>query len=328
MKQSNSTDDGTTRVEDLDRLVADNLSRRGLEISQDSPTRLKTALVVQGGGMRGTYSMAALMALEECGLGGAFDHVLGASAGAINGAYLLAEQAKMAVTVYLDDISNTKFVSFRRLWKVVDIDYLVDGVLKAHKALNVKRVMESRAEIHITLTDFSTGAGAVVTNRDRGLDLMEALRATAAMPILYNRPVTVNGREYIDGGLTDGIPLKRAIDLGCTDILVVLTRDPSFRRVRPNFWLRLIERLFLSKYPELTRRAIFSEPETFNEAMKTIENRVNEKNVRIAVVYPSDMSKMVSRTTNDRSELLDCALMARNDMRRLLRVEPVADNPF
>ena len=84
--------------------------------------------------MRGTYSMGALMALEEAGLGKAFDHVVGSSAGAINGAYLLAEQAKLAVTVYLDDISNKKFVDFWRLSKVVDIDYLVDEVLSVRKA--------------------------------------------------------------------------------------------------------------------------------------------------------------------------------------------------
>jgi predicted patatin/cPLA2 family phospholipase len=314
---------------ELDRLVAENIKTRASEIKKGISGKIKTGLVVQGGGMRGTYSMAALMALEECGLGGAFDNVFGASAGAINSAYLLAEQAKLAVTVYLDDISNKKFINFIRLHKVVDIDFLVDGVLKAHKALDVRKVMNSFAQLQIVLTDYMTGTPFVVTNRDSKLDLMEAIRATAAMPVLYNKAIQVNGRTYIDGGLTEGIPLKRAIEAGCTDILVVLTRQANYRRHAPNLFLRCVERLFLTKYPKATRKLIFSEPECFNQALEMIENRESvAKNVRMSVVYPSDMTRMVTRTTIDRQKLVPCALMARNDTRRVLGLEPLADNPF
>jgi len=56
---------------ELDCLVAENIKKRSLEIKNRLTGNIKTGLVVQGGGMRGTYSMAALMALEECELGGA-----------------------------------------------------------------------------------------------------------------------------------------------------------------------------------------------------------------------------------------------------------------
>ena len=279
--------------------------------------------------MRGIYSMAALMALEECGLGHAFDHVFGSSAGAINVAYMLAEQAKLAVTVYLDDISNKKFVNFFRLHKVVDIDFLVDGVLKRHKALDVQKVMQSRSILHLVLTDYLTSLPVVVTNRDKNFDLMEAIRATAAMPILYNKVVEVNGRGYIDGGLRDGIPLKRAIEQGCTDIIVVITREPSFRRTAPNFLMRLIETPFLLNYPAVTKKFVLSEDTYFNSTMDIIMNPslIGFKG-GLTVVYPSNMSKMVSRTTNNRSKLLACALMARNDMRSALGLPRLNDNPF
>lgn len=309
--------------------VAESLRMRNKEIQNKQKSNIVTGLVVQGGGMRGIYSMAALMALEECGLGTAFDHVVGSSAGAINGAYLLAEQAKLAVSVYLDDISNRKFVDFFRIKKIVDIDYLVDGVLKRHKALNIAKVKTSFSTLHIVLTDYLTGEPIVVTNKDEKIDLMEAIRATAAMPILYNKIIDVNGRGYIDGGVTDSIPLLRAIELGCTDLFVVITRPPSFRRQQPSFFMRLIETPFLKNYPERTKKTLLSEDRLLNKTMDMIQNpALLQGDIRVSIVFPSDMNKMVSRTTNNRTALLDCALMARNDTRRALGLESLKDNPF
>ena len=313
----------------MSNILSENVLLRSRQIQAGERSEIVTGLVVQGGGMRGIYSMAALMALEECGLGQVFDHVFGSSAGAINAAYMLAEQAKLAVTVYLDDISNKNFVNFLRVNKIVDIDFLVDEVLKKHKALDVQKVMNSKSTFHLIMTDYLTSEEVVVTNKDKTLDLMEAIRATAAMPILYNKVVQVNGRGYIDGGLRDAVPLKRAIQQGCTDIIVVLTREPAFRRQRPNLAMRLIESPFLRDYPKATRELILSEDKQFNYAMEIIENpkSINFKG-RLAVVYPVDMTRMVSRTTHDRKKLLDCALMARNDARSILGLEPLNDNPW
>jgi predicted patatin/cPLA2 family phospholipase len=304
--------------------VAEALLQRG-----GSTRRTVTGLVVQGGGMRGIYSMAALSALEEAGLGNAFTHVFASSAGAINGAYMLAGQAHLAVTVYLDDISNRKFVNFARLRRIVDIDYLVDGVLKREKLLDVARVMTSGTELHIILTDAVSGEAVVVSNRDGTLDLMEALRATAAMPILYNKLVAVGSGHFIDGGLRDAVPVQRAIEAGCTEIVVVLTREPSFRRRRPSFLMRCVEAPFLRGYSEATRELILAEDDLFNRNMAIImEPALVNFEGRITLVYPSDMRRMVSRTTSNRARLLECALMARDDMRRALGLPEVHDSPW
>ena len=290
---------------------------------------IKTGLVVQGGGMRGIYSMAALMAFEELGLGKAFDHILGSSAGAINGAYFLAGQAKLAVTVYLDDISNRNFINFLRFRKIADIDFLVDVVLQKKKHLDVDKVISSSSTLHIILTDFKTGEAAVFTNKDRDIDIMELIRATASMPVLYNRVHYVNGRGYIDGGISDAIPLLKAIELGCTDIVVVLTRSLTFRRKRPGIFLRVMEFPFMRKYPDNVKNTLLLEDQHFNCTMDYLENPAGlGKDVRVLVIYPSNMHDMVSRTTKSRSDLLNCALMGRNDARNALMLDPLDDNPF
>src|SRR5215510_3474190 len=84
-------------------------------------------LVVEGGGMRGVISCAALMGLEELAMTHAFDEVYGASAGAVNAAYFLSGQAALATTIYYQKINNTRFI--RRLWHrmIVEIDGLFDS---------------------------------------------------------------------------------------------------------------------------------------------------------------------------------------------------------
>lgn len=298
------------------------------EIRGGSTSAIKTGLVVQGGGMRGVYSMAALMALEEVGLGNAFDHIIGSSAGAINGSYFAAGQAKMAVGVYIDDLSNRRFVNFLRRHNIVDINYLVDGVLKKHKALDVAQVRNAMSTLHIILTDYMDATAREFTNRDADVDIMELIRATSAMPVLYRTPVTIQGRRYIDGGVANKLPLQRAIDLGCTDIVVVATR-PAGHRSRPLTLSRLAMRFFLGGFPEKIRNRLTTQDELFNQAMNLIESRRDSNDTpRICYVCPSDPARIVSRTCSNRDALLQCALMARNDMRRALALPPLDDNPF
>jgi len=312
-----------------DQLIK-NILQRNIEIKNGINSEIKTGLVVQGGAMRGTYSMASLMALEEIGIGSAFDHVVGSSAGAINAAYLLANQAKMAVSVYLDDISNKNFIDFARVKKIVDIDFLVDGVLKKNKSINAEQVRLSHSILHVILSEVLSAKPFIVTNKDEDFNLMETIRATAAMPILYNKIIQINGRGFIDGGVTDAIPLLPAINQGCTDILVVLTRDPCFRRKPDGFLINMLKKFFLRNFPKELKEIILTEDrEHFNKTMDILESPSNYyPNIRIGLIYPSELKLLVSRTTNDRDKLLKCALMARNDTRRFFNLKLMDDNPF
>ncbi len=313
----------------MNHCAIQNILARAQRDDSSAKRAVVTGLVVQGGGMRGTYSMGALMALEECGLGQAFDHVVAASAGAINAAYLLARQAKLAVSVYLDDLSNRRFVDYFRLRRIVDIDYLVDGVITKHKALDVKEVLSAQTTLHIVLTEFETGRSVVRTNRDVGSGLVEAMRATAAMPLLYGKDVSVCGVSYVDGGVSDAVPLEKAIDLGCTDILVVVTRPLSFRRRPRGRVTRCALSVLGRKYSRRLRARLISNGSRFNRTMEFLSGvKDMPKGVRVAVVSPSDVRRMASTTMTNRARLLECALMGRNDTRRALGFGEDWSDPF
>ena len=155
-------------------------------------------LVVQGGGMRGVYSMAVLAAFEEMGWTRCFDHVAGASAGAMNGAHFITGQAGYGVETYIDYLSNRKFIDFFRL-KLVDLDYMIDDLVRHVRPFNLPALLEASTELHIALADAEDASVHYVTNRSEDVDLWEAFRATGrcrSFTIGSSRLATgVSGRE-------------------------------------------------------------------------------------------------------------------------------------
>ena len=283
----------------------------------------RNVLVVQGGGMRGVYSMGALAALEESGLSEAFNVIVGSSAGAINGAYLLAGQAKEAVRVYVDLLSNRNFINPWRFWKIVDIDYLVDDVLKRLLPLNVEAVKASRTTLEIILADADTAEPVIISNRS-DVDFYELIRATAALPALYNRKVLIDGRYYVDGGVADSVPAAYAAAAaaetgsGSADILAVVTRPPDYRRRDAHPFLQRILALGAIGHSRAVKAVMGREDVRYNDSMDLLQGVTTVDSVRAITVWPSDSARLAGRTTSDKHLLELCADMGRQDMHKML----------
>ena len=190
------------------------------------------ALVLAGGGMRGAYTTGALHTMAEMGL--SFDGVYGTSSGGANAAWFVAGQTAESVKswTYAQD---PRIVNYRRFLlrsgPLLDLDALLFHVYPNELGFDAKKVATSRTRVEVTATDVDTG-------RVRFLDLgrvpvLKALRATSALPFATTGPVAMNGRRYLDGGLTCPVPLARAMHDGATDITVILSRPAGPRRTEP-----------------------------------------------------------------------------------------------
>lgn len=270
--------------------------------------------------MRGVYSMGALAALEQRGHRSSFGVCVGSSAGAINCSYLLAGQAKEAVTVYTDYLSNSAFINPFRFWKIVDIDYLVDDVLRLKCPLDVEAVRRSPSILKMVLTNASTGEPHIVSSRDRSFDYYEAIRATAAMPILYNRLVRVGDDNFIDGGVANSLPLDFALSGSSRVVVVVATRPRGYRHVTSPFVIRHLSRALAISQGRGVRARIGSADTRFNAAMDLMES-AEVGPVRFVCVQPSDASALAGRTTANKSELERCAQLGIDDMNKALDLE-------
>lgn len=304
---------------------------RRMASEPDNPSR--PALVVQGGGLRGIYSLSALAVLEEQGLRDAFSRVIGSSAGAINGAYFLAGQAGESLSIYTEDLSNRRFVNPWRFWKIVDVDYMID-VLREKHHLDEEAMSKAPATLYTVLTDAKTAETRVVSSREPDLDVYEVFRATAALPGLYNKKIKVEpgAARYVDGGVSDLLPLDRALDsaLGCgrvgeegqpDEAVVLLTRGRGHEKAERGRFVQGIVHLLWVNQSRPVREKVCRGDGLYNQVMKKLEREDQKTPRQTWTLCPSDLRRLVKRTTTDRERLLSCAKMAREDTLALLAQE-------
>ena len=256
------------------------------------------ALVLEGGGMRGTYTAGVLEAFAENGGSHGFDFVVACSAGACTAASFLAGQAGRNRTVYLEYLAGSRFIRWHRLLSggdVMDIDYLTDDVHGKLCPLDLEALSKSPTRLHIGVTDAETGAVRYLNNHED--DLLTALRATCALPLFYRRPVVYQGRRYVDGGISDPVPVLKALALGAREVVVVLTSTIEKRGMR-RLWAPLWNRLLSTASG--VRNALNERHRRYRDAAAVMTTPPAES--RIVVLRPS-RPLGVGRATRDREKL-------------------------
>ena len=289
-------------------------------------------LVVQGGGMRGVYSMGALAALEEMGFTQCFDHLVGSSAGALNGAYFLTGQASYGVETYIHYLSKKSFVNPFRFKRIVDIDYLVDQIGKKVRPLHLDKLRSSPTTLHMSLTEHRQAHTRWVTNRTSDIDIWEAFRATAAIPLLYNKSVKIGDQHYVDGSISARIPLDRMLEHDCRYVVVILTMPHSHRITATHPWLQSLTWPATRHYSPALRQAFFGEDRAYNTTkvdLSGTEPQIPGSTNRVIVISPQHSPEMFSTITTNPKHLFQGALQAREDTWRAFgQTPPPVANPF
>jgi predicted patatin/cPLA2 family phospholipase len=202
----------------------------------------RVALVLEGGGMRGVVSAAMAAALERLGLTPAFDLVVGSSAGAINGAALLAGAAGDATAAYCGPLASRSFVNPLRLLRgkpVIDVNDVLDHVARTD-ADGYERVTRNPATLHCIATDVESARPVDLHGMRTERELWDAILASSRMPWAGGPPIEIGGRRYLDGGMGAPIPVPEALAAGATHLLVLQTRPYDVPRKSAS---RVIERL-------------------------------------------------------------------------------------
>jgi predicted patatin/cPLA2 family phospholipase len=276
-------------------------------------------LVLQGGGMRGVYSAGIIAPLVEYGLTDAFDHVIGSSAGAINGAYFLGADPETFHT-YTDDLTNKNFVNLLRREHTVDIDYLVDLVLKHKRPVNIAGLLKSRCKLHIVMTDAKSGKKVVISDHNKFTEIYEEFRATAALPLLYDKKVMVNNRWYIDGGVADLLPVDVAVKLGCTDIVVVMTQrieNYVFDRRHDRLVNHIVKRLAKNQ-PLGVKNKLPTDERMLKLNLRILSHPTKKR--RLYILQPSEQEYLVTLATTDKVKIEKLAHLGVTDMDEFLHL--------
>ena len=187
----------------------------------------RVALVIEGGGMRGVVSAGMTAAIEQLGLRDAFDEVHGASAGAFNGAFLLAGQAAYLTALYPHGFGDPSFVNLRDTLRgrrpIFDMDYVIGEVWRHQRPLRTDAILAGGIDLHCTATDVDSAEIVDLTDLRDAEEIRCAMRASGRLPWLAGPPVAFRGRRWLDATLAEAIPIHAA-QTTATDMLVLQTR--------------------------------------------------------------------------------------------------------
>jgi predicted patatin/cPLA2 family phospholipase len=206
----------------------------------------KTALIIEGGAMRGAWAAGVLAFLHQHG-DRQYDLTYAASSGACSAAYFVAGMWQPGLAIWREHACKVvRKTNFLRHKPVIDLAYLVDHVFRRHVPLSVGALQKAPTRFFIVLTDCNTGDPFYFHAHDERV--FDALRATSSMPLATSGYDYVDGHPYADGGVSDPIPIERAIRDGATDITVVLTHSPDLRLKPISRWLG---RVAFPKFPKV-----------------------------------------------------------------------------
>jgi predicted patatin/cPLA2 family phospholipase len=261
----------------------------------------KSALVVEGGGMRGIFAAGVLRAFANAGFD-PFDLYIGVSVGACHLASHLAGQYDRNLEITLRYSLSRRFINpwrFLRGGHLMDLDWMWEQTIH-HDRLDLPALFETlrlrNKEYLIVATSMETGQALYLRP---GPDTLEHfLKVSSAIPVLYRKVLKVGGEKATDGGVVDAIPVREAHRRGATDITVIRSRPADYVKKESAVALAVLS-LHFQKYPSLMeqfrRRA-----DVYNAAVRFV--RCPPPGVRVAeIAPPSDMD--VARITRDEARL-------------------------
>lgn len=207
-----------------------------------------TGLVLEGGAMRGLFTMGVLDTLLKNNI--IIPHVVGVSAGAAFGCNYKSGQIGRALRYNLKYCRDKRYCS---KWSLLTTGDLF-GAQFCYKTLpfeldlfDCEAYNNSPMDFWVVATDVLTGKPVYQLINKVDDKCMDWIRASASMPMV-SRPVTIGGYTLLDGGVSDSIPLRFMVNQGCTKNVVILTQPRGYVKEPAN---PVTVRLGMHKYPAM-----------------------------------------------------------------------------
>ena len=217
--------------------------------------------------MRGVFTSGVLDAFMKYEF--YFPYVVAVSAGACNGLSYMSRQPRRARYSNIDMLKKYGYISLKSLLtqgSIFDPNILYDRFPNEIVPFDYAAYEHNPALFEMVTTNCLTGRAEYLSEKHDAARLTAIAKASSSLP--YVAQITqVDGIPMLDGGITDSIPVVRAVDKGYSPNVVVLTRNRGFRSSEPDF---KVPRLFYKEYPRL-RVALSHHVEAYNKQLELIE---------------------------------------------------------
>lgn len=259
----------------------------------------KATLVLEGGATRGIFTSGALDYLMERDL--YFSDVIGVSAGSCNAVdYVSRQPGRTRDCMIPTDKEGKYYYGIRDFVKeksLMNMDLIFDKHPKELLPFDFETYFNSEINCQIVTTNCLTGKAEYMTEDSDNDRLMKLCRASSSMPLL-TPIVNIDNVPYLDGGLADSVPIRRAQQMENEKIVVILTKNQGYRKSVLSPTMQRVYKRAYKSYPNLIR-TIFRRSFEYNKTMNYLDQL--EKRGEIFILRPQ--VKPVSRLERNKETL-------------------------
>ena len=253
----------------------------------------KTALVLEGGGLRGVFTCGVLDSFMDHGI--RFPFTVGVSAGACNGLSYMSGQRGRAKASNIDLMEKHHYVGYRYLLTqrcIMDFKLLFEDFPEKIIPYDYDAYFSNPDRFVMVTTNCLTGKAEYLEEKASSARVMDIVRASSSLPFVS--PITyVDGIPMLDGGIVDSIPIEFAINQGYEKLVVILTRNKGYRK---KIGQMPLAKVAYRKYPHL-QRALQERNAVYNRTMDLIDRLEDEgRIIVIRPVRPVEVSRMEKDT--------------------------------
>ena len=279
--------------------------------TQENKKIKKIGLVLQGGAARGFYTAGVLdVFLKEkiyC------NKIFAVSAGSLASRDYVAKEYERSYKVLTTYFIDSRFISkknYKTCGSYFNFDFILNEVSN-YIAFDFERFYRAEEDLYVVATDVETGEPTYFHNK-KYKDFNPCLIASCSLPLL-SKPYEIDGKYYLDGCVSDPIPVKKALK-ECDKVIVVLTRNLSHRKTNKDThqfitWTKYHK---YKKFLEANKNSY----KIYNDTMEEISKLKSQR--KIFVISPSEMIN-VSPTENDMHKTKSLYKLGKKDGYRILK---------
>ena len=245
---------------------------------------LKGAMCLEGGSLRGLFTAGVLDALlyNEVYI----EYVNGVSAGSMNGMNYISRQRGRSKRINLKYLHDKRYISYKNMFKsrqIFNFDFLFNDISNKYDIFDWESFNDKAKKYEVVATDVITGESKFF-DKNICSDIISAVKASASMPVM-SKMIDVEGRKYLDGGISTSIAYKRAFDVGYSKAIVVLTREEGYRKKPVNKINESIYKRYFKPLPNLVEK-LMTVPERYNKMQEEMEELAKEG--KLLIIRPQN----------------------------------------
>lgn len=255
---------------------------------------MKVGLLLEGGAMRGMYTCGVLDVLLDEKI--KVDCIMGVSAGALFGVNFKSRQRGRGIRFNLKYIKDKRYMGLYPLittGNIVNQEFCFNDIPNILDDFNYASFKRTKEDFYAVVTNMYTGKAEYKKIDELKGENVEYLRASGSMPFV-SKPVEVNGKKYLDGGIADSIPIDKMVKMGYDKIIVVLTRPVGYRKRRANTSLA---KVVYKDYPKLID-AMAKRYRVYNKSVDEVE--LLSKTRDVFLIRPSKHIKIKRIEKNEK----------------------------